>query len=359
MPKTKNTTNWPLVGNENIGDFLLRSVKKAGISGSYIFSGPDDLGKTTAARYFAQVLLCASIGKAGAKLPCRTCPACKKLSKQPDREEGEKDGKEKIDLGGYHGDLYLIKKDPEKKNIAISEVREFIKRMQMGSFLGNYKVGIIKDADFLSPEAANALLKTLEEPKKKVVIILTVTDMEVLLPTIISRSQVLHFTPVPAGKIQDYLVNELGISRSAAKNYSRLCLGRPALAVKFAKEKDYYNNYLKLAGQFLEIISGNINERLAIVDSIMAKKLAGQAGVKKCENILEIWQGLARDFILNELGHFDLIQNEIKAGEIKSAGARLKPGQAIKFLTAVKTARKYLEANVNPKLVLEELVINL
>ena len=355
MQKTKNTTNWPLVGNEQVGEFFLKSVRKGNISGTYIFSGPADLGKTTAAKFFAKILLCDNVNKPNAKLPCEACPSCRKMTLNP--LDGKK---EKINLSGRHGDLLILKKDPEKKNISIGEIREFIKRMQMGSFLGNYKVGIIKDADCLSTEAASALLKTLEEPKKKVVIILTVTDMEKLLPTILSRSQVLYFSPAKPGLVHDFLIKEYGIGRSAAKNLSRLALGRPALARKFLQDKDFYDNYLEIAGQFLKILPANINSRLAIVDKLFnSKKNSGQAGVRDVGRILEIWQGLVRDLILEELGQSDLVQHEVKADEIKAAKKNLSLPKLAKLLASLKKGRAYLDANVNPKLVLEEIVINI
>ncbi|MFA6171608.1 MAG: hypothetical protein WCW77_02350 [Patescibacteria group bacterium] len=369
MPKTKDATNWPLVGNEKVGNFLLKSLLKGSLSGAYIFSGPGDLGKTTAAKFFAKVLLCENVSKPNAKLPCEICPSCKKMDITPrsegrgksgqDGRKGEVREKEKIDLSGRHGDLLIIKKDPEKKNISIGQIREFIRRMSLGSFLGNYKVGIIKDADYLSQEASNALLKILEEPKKKVVIILTAADLDKILPTIISRCQVLNFSPVKASLIHDYLIKERGIGRSQAKNLSRLSLGRPALALKFLEGKNFQDEYLKVAGSFLRILPADLNERLREVDGCFKKKETGQDLVKSAERILDIWQGLARDLILEERGLSDLIQHEALIDEIRAARKHLDLLKLTKLLAQIKRGREYINANVNPKLVLEEIVINI
>ncbi len=332
-------SGWPLTGNERAGEYLLKSARRGDVSGAYIFCGPADLGKGTAARFFARALLCDNLGKISVKLPCGKCPSC--------------------GTGLAHSDLLEVQKEEEKKNISIEQIREFIRRMSMGSFLGNYKVGIIKDADSLSASAANALLKTLEEPKKKTVIIMTVTDLDKILPTIISRSQTLHFFPVKAGVIQDFLISRHKAGRSDAKNFSRLALGRPALAVKMLMEKDYYEDYFAVANAFFKMIPADINERLDITEKLIGKKESAQAAARSAGRILDIWEGAARDMILEATGQADLIRHEVEEKAIKSAGRVYSLEKIMNFFKQVGKARDYLRANVNPKIVLEEVVINI
>ena len=211
MEKSKNISNWPLIGNGHIFEFLSKSLAKKNMSGSYIFTGPANLGKTTAAHFFAQSLVCEDADSS--RRPCGKCPACSEASKN------------------IHSDIYLIKREEDKKNISIEQVRDFIRNLGMSSFLNSYKIGIIKGAENLNESGFNALLKTLEEPKDKVVIILTVTDLEALPKTIISRSQILRFRAVAGDIIYDELVKNYKASRSQAKNFSRLAAGRPAWAL--------------------------------------------------------------------------------------------------------------------------------
>jgi DNA polymerase III subunit delta' len=188
MEKENFRKNWPLVGNKQITEFLEKAIIKNELAGTYIFQGIDDLGKSTVARYFAQILLCQD-RKSTDILPCGLCPSCHSFKTGQNNNETNEDML-------MHGDCHIIKKDDDKKNISIEQVRDFIRVLSMSSFLGNYKIGIIKQADTLSLEAANALLKTLEEPNEKVVIILITPDLETLPETIVSRSQVLNFYPV-------------------------------------------------------------------------------------------------------------------------------------------------------------------
>ena len=231
--------------------------------------------------------------------------------------------------------------------------------MGLSSFLGPYKIGVIKDADALSNEAANALLKTLEEPKENVVIILIASSLENLPSTIVSRSQVLNFYPVGADTIYDYLITEHKVSRSVAKNLSKICLGRPALAIKFLKDKDFYEDYLAKAKIFLELSSEDINGRFKKVDNILAGGSYGQEAVNTAINVIKIWQGMVRDLLLIEFGQDNLIQNQPVSQELKQIKNRFSLNNLLKLNQDFKQAREYLYSNVSPKLVLENIVINI
>ncbi len=349
MIKSNLTFNWPLVGNGHIIDFLAKAVANNKIAGAYIFSGPDNLGKTTTANYFARSLVCQRAQEgAPAVLPCGKCPACGQAEK------------------GLHGDIHLIKKDKDlrrdgasKKNISIEQIRDFIRMLGMASFLNSYKIGIIKHAESLSIEAANALLKTLEEPKIKVVIILVTSNIGALPATIVSRSQVLRFKLVKADLIYDYLVRDYKAKRSIAKDLSCLCLGRPSLAVKFLEDKEFYGDYLNRANAFLRLGQEDINKRLDGVEELIGAKAGGQESVKIAGRIIEIWQGITRDLLLLEFDQPGLLQHLLLKSELEKIKTKFKPGDLLNLAKNLRQAKEYLAANVNPKLVLENIAINI
>ncbi|HTW96856.1 MAG TPA: AAA family ATPase [Candidatus Methylomirabilis sp.] len=349
MEKVKITANhgWPLAGNRPLTDFLEKSVAGGKVAHSYIFLGPRDLGKTAAAVFFAAALLCQKQKPGIFSFPCGTCASCRELSNRS------------TEAGGWeiaHGDFHLLKKEPDKKNISIEQVREFIRILEMSSFLNSYKVGIIKEADELSESAANALLKTLEEPRPKVVIILTATREEKIPATIVSRSQVLRFQPVSASVIYDYLVDVCRCPRTQAKEISRLGLGRPALAKKFFDDQEFYQNYLRQAGAFLDFFRKNLNERVALVDEIMAG--ADEEKTETALKVLNIWQGLARDLLLLSANNGDLIQHEPLRDKLRNLPSAVTADVCLKIVAALKNGEKFIQANVNPKLVLENIAIN-
>jgi len=358
MEDKEKATKWPLVGNSHIIDFLSKSIRKDKVSGAYIFSGPEDLGKTTVAFHFVKNLLCQHKDKDGSF--CGNCSSCRQFTSDKIKEEGAQD-----ELNIAHSDFHLIKTEKDhrpggtsKKNISIGQVREFISTLGMTSFLNSYKVGIIKNAEFLSNEAANALLKTLEEPRSKVVIILIANDAEMLPSTIVSRSQVLKFSLVNIDIIYNYLIEQKGASRSMAKNLSRLCLGRPALAVKFLEDKEFFEDYKEKINLSFGLFKDDINKRLEAVDKLLGGG-ERQEPAKSAYKIIDIWQGLIRDVLLLQLGHNNLIQFEIANEELLKVKNKLTSRKIIELSGYLNSAREYVRANVNPKLALENVIINM
>lgn len=357
MQKTNFKFNWPLIGNVQIVEFLEKIIIKGEVSGTYIFSGPDNLGKATTAVNFAQILLCQN--RSSKSMPCENCPACQHFLAYRKKEELEnKAENEQENLIYTHSDFHLIKKDKDKKNISIEQVRDFIRNLNLSSFFNSYKIGIIKHADCLSNEASNALLKTLEEPKDKVIIILIAQDVNSINQTIASRSKVLNFRPVPADIIYNYLMQK-GASRNEAKTFSRLSLGRPALALKFFENNIFYENYREKAKIFVNLFGQDLNSRILSINNLFDKKTTGQELVKKTKRTLEIWQGTCRDLLFLEFNNENIVQNHFLEDELKVVKSYLDAGRLVRIFKLIEAGRANLEANVNPKLVLENLAINL
>lgn len=337
MNEIKSKNKWPLVGNTHIADFLDKNIEKNSVSHAYIMNGPKDLGKSTVAYYFAKNLICKKD-----VFSCDECASCNRFARAGRNIDDSVDP-----------NLILIKKEEGKKNISIEQIREFVAKLGMTSFDDSYKIGIIKGADTLSLEAANSLLKTLEEPRKKVVIILIVNNLEALPKTIVSRSQVLNFRPVKTNIIHDYLVSNHKASRSAAKNISRLSMGRPALALKLLEDKDFYEEYLKKINLFLDFFQENTNTRIQKINEL------GKLSPKETESIIGIWQSIIRDFFLSKNNLRELVRHEVEINKINNLENKIKTDSLIKINNVFESSFKFLKSNVNPKLVLENIVINI
>jgi len=318
---------WPAIGNDRAIEFLNRSLVSDKIAQTYVFIGPEELGKSTIALAFARNL------------------------------QGDYDG--------FNSDLYLLSPEAGKKNIGIDQVREFIKMLNLSSFLNSYKIGLIKEADLLSEEAKSALLKTLEEPKDKVVIILLAASEESLPATILSRAQKLYFYPVPAAAIYDYLIANYGTNRSLAKELANLALGRPLKAIRYLENPETYKNYLEEAEKFLSLFSLEVNDRLKILDSLFSDRTYSRQAQSEALNILLMAEGLLRDLLLLNLEQKDRLQHLVLLSALEKSLHSL-PGESearvitlLSRLKLIAQAKEYLEANVNPHLVLEQLIINL
>lgn len=336
---------WPKLGNEAVLAFLDESLRNNQVANAYIFSGPDDLGKATIARALAKNLL---------------------FRDRPDLADSENTEQ---DFSSLKSDFYVLECEEGKKNISVESAREFIHSLSMSSFLDSYKIGLVKGAESLSEGAANALLKTLEEPRDKVVIILLTTNLESLPATIISRAQVLNFYPVPTDQIYDYLLEHYGVSRSVAKNLAALSLGRPLRAVKFLESDAWYLKHLSLAGVLLKLLVRPLNERWALANGIFASRSSFAESSEEFLLVLEVWQGVLRDLLMLNSGHEDLLQFAALDEELKNTYRHLSASfqdnhdDLNNFLLneekLLKKHQDYLQANVSPKNLLDSLIINL
>lgn len=319
--------SWPAIGNEKAVEFLDKSLKNDKLAQTYLFIGPEELGKSTIALAFAR-----------------------NLQGNPE---------------GYNSDLYILNPEAGKKSITIEQVREFIKMLNLSSFMNSYKIGLIKAADLLSEEAKSALLKTLEEPKEKVIIILLVSSEENLPATILSRSQKIYFYPVPAATIYDYLISSYEANRSQAKDLSSLALGRPLRAIRYLENPELYKDYIDKADKFLQILTAPSSDRLNILDGIFIDKTYSKAATDTVLDILGLAEGLLRDLLLLSLDQGAYMQHQVLQDSLAKTlqAVNLNNGARTVFflerLKLIAQAREYVQANVNPRLVLEQLIFNL
>ena len=316
---------WPTIGNEKVVEFLERGMRNDRLAQTYIFTGADDLGKSTVALAFA------------------------------DNLQGHPQG--------FNSDLYILEPEADKKGISIEAVREFIKSLNLSSFLNSYKIGIIKQADLMSPEAKSALLKTLEEPREKVIIILLAVDEHSLPATILSRAQILYFYPVSAAVIYGYLSNNRGVNRTLAKDLAAIALGRPLAALKLLENQESYKAYLDKASNWLEMMRLGTNDRLGILDRIFNDKTWSKAAVESANSIILMAEGLARDLLLLSLERDEHIQHAVLRADLEKTLAVLKSsglGSAgiLDQFKILAQAKEYLAGNVNPRLVLEQIAFN-
>jgi len=335
-----NCFEWPIIGHSNIVSYLKKGLASLKVSHAYLFVGPLHIGKTIVAQNFVNSLICENLHKNEGPVPCGQCQYCQQIAKKihPDvfwlsRETNEKTGK-------------------LKKNISIEQIRELQNKLSLHSFLNSYKVAVINETETLSLEAANSLLKTLEEPTPKTVIIMLVTNAATLPQTIISRCQVLNFLPVRTEEIFDHL-RSLKIERKKAKVLAELSFGRPGIAINYIEEPEDYINFQSQAKQFVSLMTADMNSRFR-----MLEELVDLRQVDSAKETLSIWSKILRDLVLIKYSAENLISNLKLLSELKPLARNYSSDDLLDFLTSVSLSRRYLSANVNPKLTLENLILN-
>lgn len=230
--------NNAIIGHHNIVTQLQNAVTSGRIAGAYLFSGIKGLGKETTALYFAGLILCERNGESTS--PCGECQACKKIERS------------------NHPDLRIIR--PDGAYIKIDQIRELQQQIIYQPLEGQRKLYILVNSDKLNKEAANCLLKTLEEPPSDSTIILLVENIESILPTIRSRCQVLPFYSMTTGELTESLMERFSIAEETATSAAILSGG-------------VVGNAITLIGQDL---TETIPEILEQTDLLSAFRLAEQ-----------------------------------------------------------------------------------
>lgn len=336
--------SWPVRGHTKIQQFLQKSLANEKLAHAYLFSGPAHLGKSLVAEQFIASILCHDYQKQtkseAKNLPCGNCIFCQQFKK------------------GIHPDVYQLAKEEDKKNISVEQVREMHKFLSLTSFLNSYKVAIIANAQDLSESAQNALLKILEEPAPKTILILIASDHNFLLPTISSRCQLVKFRPLAENDIFEHLIG-LGANRQQAKIFTALANGQIGLAIEYFQKPELFTAYLAKMNQLLALFDYSLTARFKSIDSVFSGTKGQLEAANSLQTDLDFWQLALRDILTAQQNLDNLLVNLHYQKEIKKLAARYSSAKILALLEQIRKIKQYLNININPRLAVENLLINL
>lgn len=314
------------VGNERVRDFLQRAVAADRLAHALLFVGPEGVGKMAAAREFAAALLSTPTPEA-------------------------------------HPDFFLLERERDRKtgklhgSIVIEQVQTLTGRLALGAFMGGWKVCVLDGADLLKDAAANALLKTLEEPRPKTVLILLAASEDDVMPTVRSRCQVLRFGRVPTALIAGALASR-GTAPAKAELYARLADGRPGAAFTYAEEPASLDGMFAMRDAILGFAGSAVADRWAAIERFIPAKLPFQESADRSRAFLDIAAEVLHDVLL--------VGNDRREGTVhvdvrdrlEALAATLGPAKAAAAAEAVAASRRLIDDNVNPRSVLERFALS-
>jgi DNA polymerase-3 subunit delta' len=331
-----------IIGQEKAIVFLKRVIANDKIAPAYLFTGIQGIGKTTTAMAFALLLNCIKpVDGEG----CRKCSSCKKI------------------IDGNHPDLIIIGPEPEKKEIGIDQIREINRHHAFSPVLGQYRIIIIDPAEKMSDEAANAFLKTLEEPPPGNILILNVGDPDQLPLTIVSRCQRVPFKPLPTEGMVDWLIKERNMDKEEARILARLSEGSLGEAIRLADD-ELFTDRINLVTMMQGIIEGpsDILLDLARKFSDLAKRPDTDKALKddRIALMLGIWKSWFRDMLVIKSGcKLDLILNSDLSHHLKKVSTVYSVDGLMRSLAVIARAEHDLMENRNVRLVLERSLFGL
>ena len=332
---------WQVIGQDRAVSLLQRSLERQTLAHAYLLVGPPHVGKMALAINLAQALNCEKT-----EPPCGECASCQKIAL------------------GKHADVQIIgltsdgdsAESKSRVEIGIDQVREMQHSSNLPPFEGRHKVFIIDGAEHLSIEAANCLLKTLEEPVDRVIFILLTVGESLLPATVLSRCQRLELPPISASKVEAALGSRWGVESHKSRLLARLCRGRLGWAVSAAGDDGLLKQRAERLERLLDVMNGDYDERFAY-----AAQLATQFGQSRelVREVLDLWLIWWRDLLLVKTGCQDAIANvDIETVFVDQArGYSLAQIKAV--IESIQAAGEQLEQNANPQLALEVLMLNI
>jgi DNA polymerase-3 subunit delta' len=320
-----------ILGQERIISYLKTAGQKGRLSHAYLFLGPEGVGKACTARALAAALNCLAPRKDGDA--CGGCASCRRLA------------------AGVHPDFLVIGPTPESQQIKIGQIREFRRLTTYPPFGDGWRVALIKPGEAMTDEAANALLKTLEEPPERHLLVLTARVEADLLPTVVSRCHKLAFVPLPAALVARELRGRRGLAPPQARLLAALSGGSLGRALTLDPEAILAQRRQVLAD--LGAFSGGS----ASLAFDWAQRLAkSRPDLDYFLSLAQLWY---RDLLLYRfrapkslLAHQDLLPEMAR-----EAAAPLD--RLFQQFTALGTAQRHLQANLNPELTLDILGLRL
>ena len=332
---------WQVIGQSRAVSLLQRSLEREALAHAYLFVGPPHVGKMTLALNLAQALNCEA-----AEPPCGMCDSCQKIASVKHAD---------VQVIGLtsNGDSAEAKPRTE---IGIDQIREMQHSSSLPPFEGKYKVFIIDRAELLSIEAANCLLKTLEEPVGKVIFILLAINEGLLPATVVSRCQRLELPPIAASEVEAALNSRWGIEPGKARLLAKLCHGCQGWAISAALDDSLLQQRAERLNRLLDIINADYEERFTY-----AAELATQFGQSRgvVQGILDLWVDWWRDLLLVKAGCSDAATNVDQLATLLEMVRGYTLAQIKAVINSIQSAGEQLKQNANPRLVLEVLMLSI
>lgn len=328
--------SWNLLGHETAIQFLQIHSQPEKVRHAYLITGAEGVGRETLALAFVKALNCINPPSKGAY--CGECHPCRQIEAQA------------------FPDLTILRVAEGSRELKIEQVRAMQQSLALSPYQSKYRVVLIPDFQRATTGASNALLKSLEEPPSRAILILTADARESLLETIASRCEVVRLRPMRIDDLAKELQETHGLSEVESRKLAQLAGGRVGTAMHYLRDEDLLEKYNDALDQLEEILGFNLRGRLKYVEKL--QKAKGQAR-ETYSFLIATWLTFWRDVLIcSEAGEVPMVNLE-KEKLIRHVAAGLNLQKVAGILQRHEEALTMLDQYVNSRLILENLLLNL
>jgi len=325
--------DWDLLGHEWAAHLLQQHIARSEARHAYLFAGPPGVGRRSLAVRFAQALNCPQPLLPG--IPCRTCRSCAQIERL------------------QHPDLSILQSNTDNRTIKVEAVRELQRSLSLAPYQASYRVALLLRFQDATPSAQNALLKTLEEAPPRVILLLTSDSPDVLLPTIVSRCEVLRLRPLAPEVLSAALQERWKLPAAEARQLAHLSGGRVGQALQLHQHPELLEQHQDWIAEGFDLLTMKRRERFTYVE-----KLTKDGDRDKQRAVLQTWLSLWRDVMLAAAGTTSDLANLRFEAEIRQLGEEMGLPAAAACTAAVEKALLGLDLSLNARLLFEVLMLD-
>ena len=349
--------NWGVIGHGGAVRLLSGAMNAGRLAHAYLITGAEQVGRKTLALALARAVSC----EAEFQRPCGSCRQCDRIARGIHADVRVIDRHTPI-RGTAGGEASDERQDERRARFSIEHIREMQRDATLNAFEGPRQVFILDGAETLrfqdgpATEAANALLKTLEEPPGDVLLVLIAPSRAAVPDTVASRCQIIDLRPVPAAEIASGLVSLRDASLDDAERVSRLADGRPGRAIDLVEDPAARGRHQQTVTRVLETVVASLEERFRYARDLSGAYRKDKAAV---EAELDVWTSVWRDVLLARHGVAQGVSNTDWMDTIEAIAGQVTPDTIVGVISATRQTSEALISNAAPQLAFEVMMLAL